>query len=125
MRYHCSKDLAEARIFCVYYLHLQLRIHSKHSTQTMLHQRRVVFKTSTHKLTDLHGSWEIRQVAGFAVLEVSFNCRGCRGRNVWLALTAGSRHTLSLGHDISTSPADCHQDLKVCSSVRIATDGTM
>ena len=91
----------------------------------MLHQRRVVFKTSAHKLTDLHGSWVIKKVAGFAVLEVSFNCRGCRGRNVWLALTAGSDHTMSLEHRISASLAGCRQDLKVSSSVRITMDGTM
>ena len=54
-----------------------------------MHMRRVTFKTPNHELTDLHGSWTVRQVAGFAVLEVSFNCRGRRGRNVWLALAAG------------------------------------
>ena len=117
-------------------------VHSEHSTPEiyiyvlsftqstalhpyMLHERRVVFKTSAHKLTDLHGSWVIRQVAGFTVLEVSFNCRGRRGRNVWLALTAGSGHILFLDHHVWASPADCPQDPKVYSSVRIAMDGTM
>ena len=40
-------------------------------------------------MSDQHGIWEMKPVANFTVLETSFNCRGSRAHNVWLALTAG------------------------------------
>ena len=53
-------------------------------------RRRVVFATPAQQMSDQHGSWEMKLVAGFAVLEMSFNYRGSRGHNVWLTLTAGA-----------------------------------
>ncbi|CAE7334045.1 unnamed protein product, partial [Symbiodinium sp. CCMP2592] len=50
---------------------------------------RVVFSTPAQQTSDVHGGWALKQVAGFGVLEVGFNCRGSRGRNIWLALVAG------------------------------------
>ncbi|CAE7510014.1 unnamed protein product, partial [Symbiodinium sp. CCMP2592] len=52
-------------------------------------RRRVVFSTPAQQTSDVHGGWALKQVAGFGVLEVGFNCRGSRGRNIWLALVAG------------------------------------
>ena len=53
-------------------------------------RRSVVFATPAQQMSDQHGSWEMKLVAGFAVLEMSFNYRGSRGHNVWLTLTAGA-----------------------------------
>ena len=55
--------------------------------------RRVAFVSSKGLLTDLHGSWDVKDIEGVHVLQMGFNWRGSRGHNRWLSLTMPAGQT--------------------------------
>ena len=84
----------------------------------------MVFTTPTHRTSDVHGGWALKQVAGFGVLEVGFNCRGSRGRNIWLALMAGRLYGVAsearhVPHGTRASTSRTRQRLLRCTSERM------
>jgi hypothetical protein len=53
----------------------------------------VAFVSSKGVLTNLHGSWDVKDTEGVQDLQMGFNSRGSRGHNRWLSLTMPAGRT--------------------------------